>query len=111
MPPIPLTADMPPEVERPAPEAVISGDPVTTTWSAHEDGGVMCGTWEATVGSWRVAYDEWEYVRMLSGRCAVVDADGTRHEYGPGDSFMIPRGFRGVWEVLEPMRKEYVIVP
>ena len=30
-------------------------------------------------------------------------------DFGPGDCFVVPAGFRGVWEVLEPARKFYAI--
>lgn len=30
-------------------------------------------------------------------------------ESDPGDEFVIPRGFEGVWEVVERTRKTYVI--
>ena len=29
--------------------------------------------------------------------------------YGPGDSFVMPAGFPGLWEVLEPAQKFYAI--
>jgi uncharacterized cupin superfamily protein len=28
---------------------------------------------------------------------------------GPGDRFVMPRGFRGTWEVVEATRKTFVI--
>ena len=71
---------------------------------------VFGGTWTSEVGAWRIDYDVWEYVRMIEGRCALVAEDGSRAEYGPGESFIIPKGFRGTWETLAPLRKEYVIV-
>ncbi|MGK7659745.1 cupin domain-containing protein [Marinovum sp. E06] len=46
---------------------------------------------------------------MLRGRCALIHEDGHRQEFGPGDSFLIPNGFRGHWEVLETCEKHFVI--
>jgi uncharacterized cupin superfamily protein len=40
---------------------------------------------------------------------ALVAADGTAREFGPGDAWVIPSGWRGTWETLEPARKHYVI--
>jgi uncharacterized cupin superfamily protein len=37
------------------------------------------------------------------------DADGVVREVVAGDEFVIPRGFEGVWEVIEHTRKVYVI--
>ncbi|WP_338128674.1 cupin domain-containing protein [Azospirillum brasilense] len=35
--------------------------------------------------------------------------DGAPQEHGEGDAFVIPRGFTGVWEVRETIRKYYAI--
>lgn len=97
------------EVERPAPEKVISGDPVHTTWNVEERDGLYCGIWKSTPGKWRIAYDEWEYCRILEGRSVITDEGGTEHPLGPGDSFILRPGFSGTWEVIETTRKDYVI--
>ncbi|GAB4384470.1 cupin domain-containing protein [Albidovulum sp.] len=98
-----------PQTERPAPEKVLSGDPVHTTWNIEDRDGLYCGIWESTPGKWRIAYEEWEYCRILSGRSVIAGADGTEHVLAPGDSFILRPGFRGTWEVIETTRKEYVI--
>ena len=54
-------AAAPPETTRPAPEKLISGDPVHTTWNAEDRDGLYCGIWQSTPGKWRISYDEWEY--------------------------------------------------
>ncbi|MFM2355801.1 MAG: hypothetical protein RLZZ528_1537, partial [Pseudomonadota bacterium] len=102
-----LTPDAaPPVTERPAPEKVISGDPVFTTWNVEERDGLYCGIWQSTPGSWRISYDEWEYCRILSGRSVITDDNGAEHALGPGDSFILRPGFRGTWEVIETTRKD-----
>jgi uncharacterized cupin superfamily protein len=63
----------------------------------------------ATVGAWRVSYDEWEYCHILSGRMSLTPDGGAPVQFGPGDSFVIEPGFRGVWTVIEDMAKTYVI--
>ncbi|MCC0062504.1 MAG: cupin domain-containing protein [Defluviimonas sp.] len=98
-----------PETERPAPEKVISGDPVHTTWNLEDRGGLFCGIWESTPGKWRISYDEWEYCRILQGRSVITADDGTEYPLQAGDSFILRPGFRGTWEVLETTRKDYVI--
>jgi uncharacterized cupin superfamily protein len=92
-------------------EKIISGAPVTRTWVHYEDSErkLAAGIWEATPGKWRIAYAEWEYVVMISGSCVVTGDDGERIEAGPGDAFVIEPGFNGTWEVLETMRKHWVI--
>ena len=94
----------------PAPDRVIEGRPRHRTWNIEDRSGLYAGIWESTPGKWAVAYDEWEYCRILSGRSVVAEKGGAAHAIGPGDSFVIRPGFRGTWEVLETTRKEYVIL-
>jgi uncharacterized cupin superfamily protein len=106
-----LTPDAaPPVTERPAPEKVLAGDPVFTSWSAEEREGLYCGIWQSTPGKWRISYDEWEYCRILDGRSILTEDGGAAQEVKAGDSFMIRPGFRGTWEVIETTRKDYVIL-
>ena len=98
-----------PETARPAPEKLISGDPVHTTWNVEARGGLCCGIWQSTPGKWRISYDEWEYCRILIGRSVITAADGSEYLLGPGDSFILRPGFRCTWEVIETTRKDYVI--
>lgn len=98
-----------PDVERPDPMKVISGDPVHTTWSIEEQDGLYCGLWQSTPGKWRVHYDEWEYVHILEGHSVLTGADGTVTHLRAGDSWIIRPGFTGTWEVVETTLKDYVI--
>ncbi|MCB1340015.1 MAG: cupin domain-containing protein [Pseudooceanicola sp.] len=111
MPPLihPVTPSGDPQFDTPAPEKVISGKPVFTTWNLEERDGLYCGIWQSTVGKWRIAYDEWEYCRILLGHSIIEGEDGTRLEVRAGDSFILRPGFKGTWEVVEFTRKDYVI--
>lgn len=99
-----------PEYDAPAPDKLISGDPQFTTWSVEDRDGLYCGIWQSTPGKWRIAYEEWEYVHVLEGRSVITADDGTEHHLAAGDSFILRPGFTGTWEVLETLRKEYVIL-
>lgn len=93
------------------PEALISGQPApraVVTYDAPAER-LCAGEWAADVGKWRVSYDEWEYCIVISGRCIVTGDDGTVITAGPGDAFVLEPGFTGTWEVLEPMRKHWVV--
>lgn len=93
------------------PNNIVSGTPLTRTLNGYEssDGLTFCGTWMATVGAWRVSYDEWEHCHILSGRMSLTPDGGTPVQFGPGDSFVIEPGFSGIWTVIEDMAKTYVI--
>jgi uncharacterized protein len=105
----PVTASNTPEVDRPAPDRVIAGDPVFTSWTLEDRDGLYCGIWESTPGAWRVSYDEWEYCRILSGVSILTEEGGAPVTLRAGDSFVLRPGFRGVWEVVETTRKDFVI--
>ncbi|QUD89111.1 cupin domain-containing protein [Phenylobacterium montanum] len=99
-----------PVTEPVAPDRLLEGHPVTETRNAYEKGEhTYVGEWAAGEGAWRVAYDEWEFCHILSGVCELVPDDGEAMRFCAGDSFVIEPGFAGVWRVLEPMRKRYVI--
>ena len=99
----------------PPPDRVLAGDPRFRTWPYDRTPEGMLGTtlkagrWEATPGTWRIAYARWEYMRILSGRCVIRGDDGSVADLGPGDTFVIEPGFAGTWEVLETMVKDYVM--
>jgi len=99
-----------PEQAAPDPARVLKGDPRFTSWDIEDRGTIFAGLWESTPGAWRIAYDEWEYCRILSGHSVITGDDGTVLEVRAGDSFVIRPGFTGVWEVIETTRKDYVIV-
>ena len=99
-----------PEVERPAAEKVLAGDPVHTTWGVEAKDGVYSGMWQSTPGKWRVSYAEWEYVHIQSGHSILTDAEGRETHLKAGDSWIIRPGFTGTWDVVETTLKDYVII-
>jgi uncharacterized cupin superfamily protein len=99
-----------PETGAPAPDRLISGNPVFTTWSIEEaEGGIYSGIWQATPGKWKIAYDEWEYFNILEGYSVVTADGGDAIHLRAGDRLIIRPGFKGTWEVIETTRKDYVI--
>lgn len=93
------------------PDRLLAGDPTTTTrnFFSDPDGVFFAGIWESTRGRWRVTYSEYEFCHITRGRVRIEGPSGQRWEFGPGDTFVIPAGFAGVWDVIEPMAKLYVI--
>ncbi len=98
-----------PEVSRPDPVKLISGDPVHSTWNVEADDGLYAGLWQSTPGAWRVAYSEWEYFHILSGHSILTGPDGRVTHLRAGDSLILRPGFEGTWEVVETTLKDYVI--
>ncbi|ANH67442.1 cupin domain-containing protein [Mitsuaria sp. 7] len=92
------------------PEKLIEGDPLQTLWVHHVDARqrFSAGYWHSEVGKWHVAYTEEEFCEILEGVSLLTDAQGHTSTLRAGDRFVIPRGFRGCWEVIEPTRKLFV---
>lgn len=103
-------AGIEPEIGAPATDRLLSGNPAFTTWNVEtRPGGLYAGVWESTPGKWRIAYDEWEYCRILFGVSVITQDGAAPRRVTRGDSFIIRPGFTGSWEVIETTRKEYVI--
>jgi uncharacterized cupin superfamily protein len=93
-----------------AADRVVEGSPHTIACLDYQrDGKVFAGEWSATAGAWRVRYDEWEFCHMLEGECELEAEDGDKRRFQIGDSFVIEPGFIGVWRVLKPMKKRFVV--
>lgn len=93
-----------------AADRLLEGAPVAETRLDYErDGRTYAGEWSAGVGAWRVNYDEWEFCHVLEGTCELVPDGGAAQRFAAGDSFVIEPGFSGVWRVLAPMKKRFVV--
>lgn len=69
------------------------------------------GLWECTPGSFsaeRIGYTE--ICTILTGRVTLEVEGQDPEEFGPGDIFVTPSGWKGVWRVHEPLRKHYTII-
>ena len=106
------TCNTAPEIDYPRPDRLVSGNPTRTTWNHYESDGVSSGLWDCETGAWRIRFAEGkdEFFHVISGRIRITDAHGTSREFGPSDACVIPAGFTGTFEVLEHVRKHYVII-
>ena len=70
---------------------------------------VRVGVWEAGAGKSIIEkFPFTEYVLMISGNVIVTEEDGTSREFVAGDTFVIPKGWSGVWDVQKRMKKQIV---
>jgi uncharacterized protein len=76
---------------------------------ADATGRFFSGIWSSSRGAWRVAYTENELCVLTHGRLRITDDHGHSWTFEPGDCFVVPAGFKGLWEVLEDARKFYAI--
>ena len=96
---------------RPAAEKILKGEPDQAVYNHYSSpcGQFAAGVWEGEVGQWTVNYTEHEYCEIVHGVSVLRDQDGAAKTLRTGDRFVIPAGFQGTWEVLEPCRKIYVM--
>jgi uncharacterized cupin superfamily protein len=108
-----VSFNAPVEPQRSAPDAErkLSGDPQLTVWNHYteETAQFFAGVWAATPGRWLVRYSEHEFCHLLAGRVVITSDTGERLEFAAGDSFVVPAGFSGTWEVVAECRKLYAI--
>jgi uncharacterized cupin superfamily protein len=95
----------------PAADRLLAGSPQQEIRNVYADPSqqFFAGRWSSTAGCWRVRYTEHEFCHMLAGRIRIVADTGTVSEFSAGDSFVVPAGFAGTWEVIEPATKLYAI--
>jgi uncharacterized protein len=93
------------------PEKLLEGNPRQRVWMHYIDpsGKFMVGIWHSERGRWTIHYTEEEFCRILEGVSVMTDQAGSRVTVRAGDELVIPAGFSGTWEVLEPTRKRFVI--
>ena len=73
---------------------------------------MTAGIWSCAVGRWRIAFPNGkeEYFFVLEGRVRLHALDGSWTEVSAGQGAVIPSGFQGAFEVLQPVRKHFVVV-
>ena len=89
----------------------VEGNPTTKTTVQHttEDGKILSGTWEATVGTFHATFAAYEFVHMISGRITITPDGGEPVEVGPGDAYVVEANFKGTWKITEDVTKHFVV--
>jgi len=83
-----------------------AGAPTTThEWYSDPSGYFRSGFSAAEPGRAEIHYTKDELCVLLDGVVRLTDADGRVETYRQGDTFLIPKGFKGVWETVEPVCK------
>lgn len=51
-----------------------------------------------------------EFVHVLSGKLILTEPNGKVHQYHPGDSLVLPAGYKGTWEMQGNYREIAVVM-
>ena len=100
-------------IDYPRPDRLVQGNPQRKTYSLYEHPNMDCGIWHCEVGSWNIQFadNKQEFFQVIEGIVRIHDqATGTYIEVTAGNAGIIPPSFKGSFEVLEAVKKYYVIV-
>ena len=101
-------------VDHPRPDRLLRGNPRRETWPLYEsaDGVTSVGIWSCEPGMWRIAFaaSKEEYFFVLEGHVRLHDAQGVAVDVRVGEAAVIPAGFEGAFEVVQAVRKHFVLV-
>lgn len=87
-----------------------AGDPQTSGVELFSGHGVEVGVWECTPGGWAIEdRPDTESMLLLRGRVRITALGQEPVELVEGDAFVLPKGWSGRWDVLETVRKLYVV--
>lgn len=79
---------------------------MATMYKSSVFAGNKVAFWASEAGALKAGnYPLDEFVYILEGDLVTVDADGTRHEFHPGDALVIPKGWAGIWDMKTRFKK------
>lgn len=100
-------------VDFPRPDRLVQGNPERHSYSLYEHPNMECGIWHCEVGTWNIVFAEnkQEFFTVIEGHVRL------HHKHSDnvidviaGEAGVIPPGFEGTFEVVEVVKKYYVIV-
>ena len=83
------------------------------TQSLYEHPNMNCGIWTCEVGAWNIQFaaNKQEFFQVIEGLIRLHDAKTQSFiEIKAGKAGIIPPGFRGKFEVVEAVKKYFVVV-
>ena len=101
------------EIDYPRPERLVQGNPQRLTYSMYEHANMSCGIWQCEVGAWNIKFAEnkQEFFQVIEGIVRLHHANSDEViEIQAGNAGIIPPAFVGTFEVVEAVKKYYVVV-
>lgn len=84
--------------------------PRQTDAGFFKEGNMIAGTWECEAGTLQLDLAVTEFCHLLEGHWRFTSESGTVTEVRAGDSWVFPKGWRGTAEVVEKVRKVYMMI-
>ena len=100
-------------IDYPRPDRLVAGNPKRITQSLYEHPNMNCGIWTCEVGAWNIQFaaNKQEFFQVIEGLIRLHDAKTQSFiEIKAGKAGIIPPGFRGKFEVVEAVKKYFVVV-
>ncbi len=83
----------------------------TSTYAVEGPSQLLTGIWECTPGRWRRQVLSREFSHFVAGHCFFIPDEGEPIELRAGDAVLFPANCHGEWDVLETVRKSFLIIP
>ena len=71
---------------------------------------MFAGTWQCEPGKLQLDLEITEFCHLLEGHWVLTSESGQVTEVKAGDSWVFPLGWKGTAEVLETVRKVYLMI-
>jgi len=84
--------------------------PRQTDSGFFSEGNLIAGTWECEEGVLQLDLDVTEFCHLLQGHWKLTSESGQVTEVRAGDSWVFPKGWKGKAEVVEKVRKVYLMI-
>eukprot|EP00929_Paragymnodinium_shiwhaense_P067164 TRINITY_DN33807_c0_g1_i1.p1 TRINITY_DN33807_c0_g1~~TRINITY_DN33807_c0_g1_i1.p1 ORF type:complete len:299 (+),score=25.08 TRINITY_DN33807_c0_g1_i1:89-985(+) len=87
------------------------GKPCGLSRKLYTAGPVKVGAWGCSDGGFpTIKRPTTEVFYVIEGLFFLTNADGTSRRVSAGDTVVLPKGWTGRWDILEPIRKVFVVV-
>jgi len=90
------------------PAALESTSPETAIQAVFSANGHRAGVWECSAGKYRLERATDEFFVLLSGHWTLTGDEGDVYDVKAGDALLLRKGWKGVAEIHETIRKVYI---
>lgn len=100
-------------IDYPRPDRLVNGNPKRKTYDLYQNPHMNCGVWECEVGMWEIHFapNKQEFFQIIEGKVRIYDVNSNTYiEVVAGEAGVIPPQFKGQFEVVETVKKYFVIV-